>query len=102
MIDLVERLRITSGLRAMGDPCGFGYDAALFKEAAAEIERLEDLLARLPQRTLDRSDLHAAAHAMKYLAHQIDGVVGSGGDVQAGLRSISDRFRRAALEARDD
>jgi hypothetical protein len=95
---LVERLRIFSGLRAMGDPCAWGSDAALFEEAAAEIERLEDLLARLPQRTLDRSDFFAAAGAFSILAGQMGELIVNDDDIPDGLRSLAERFRRAAAE----
>jgi predicted nucleotidyltransferase len=40
MSDLVKRLHVFAGMRAMGDPTAFGQDAALLEEAAAEVERL--------------------------------------------------------------
>lgn len=78
--DLINKVRIFAGLRAMGDPCAFGEDAALFCQAAdalaaliAENERLQRIIDSRPAINAALPESYIAWSQSIYLMESLTG-----------------------------
>lgn len=84
MSELVEKLKIFSDMRIMGEPCAFGEDASLFQQAAERIETLEEEVETWQKETDELSQI--LNHTLIKLKH-------SQNEYEACRESMRDRDR---------